>query len=88
MTKKAAAAVTVLFVLGFAGVASAEETDDYKTQDEKDGYSVTFKDDGLLGGGLDGGGPMIKVRGRPVRVTLIRPRTSFVQEMLKSVENL
>jgi hypothetical protein len=28
------------------------------------------------------------VRPGPVRTTLIRPRTSFVPEMLKSVENL
>ena len=30
----------------------------------------------------------IRVRPGPVRTTLIRPRTSFVPEMLKSVENL
>jgi pSer/pThr/pTyr-binding forkhead associated (FHA) protein len=29
-----------------------------------------------------------KIRPGPVRTTLIRPRTSFVPEMLKSVENL
>jgi hypothetical protein len=30
----------------------------------------------------------IRVRPGPVRTTLIRPRTSFVPEMLKSVENI
>ena len=29
-----------------------------------------------------------RVRPGPVRTTLIRPRTSFVPEMLKSVENI
>ena len=77
----------MLFVLGFATTASAEE-DGYTTQDDKDGYSVKFVDDLLDGGGLGATGPMITIRQQTVRVTLIRPRTSFVQELYKSVENI
>ena len=45
-------------------------------------------DDKLMDAGQDGTSPMILVRPRSVRMTLIRPRTSFVAEMLKSVEAL
>jgi hypothetical protein len=47
-----------------------------------------FKDDALLGAGFGAEGDVIRVRGVGLRVLLIRPRASFVPEMLKSVENL
>lgn len=52
--------------------------------------SVTYEflDDPLAGGGLDPHGGVIKLRNRTVRLLLIRPRTQFVTEMLKSIENL
>jgi len=53
-----------------------------------DGYGYSFEDDPLSAGGLAPTDATIKVRPGPVRTTLIRPRTSFVPEMLKSVENL
>lgn len=68
----------------FAGSASAQ----VKTSEDKGGYGYEFKDDPLS---AVGGGPAddtIKVRPGGIRATLIRPRTSFVPEMLKSVENL
>ena len=39
-------------------------------------------------GGFGPNDATIRVRPGPLRTTLIRPRTSFVPEMLKSVENL
>ena len=42
----------------------------------------------LSAGGFGPNDATIRVRPGPVRTTLIRPRTSFVPEMLKSVENL
>ena len=39
-------------------------------------------------GGFGPSDATIRVRPGPVRTTLIRPRTSFVPEMLKSVENI
>ena len=55
---------------------------------EGDGYGYEFSDDPLSAGGFGPNDATIRVRPGPVRTTLIRPRTSFVPEMLKSVENL
>jgi hypothetical protein len=52
-------------------------------------YGYKFEDDPLsAGGGFGPSDATIRVRPGPVRTTLIRPRTSFVPEMLKSVENI
>jgi len=59
-----------------------------KSSDQKDGYGYEFADDPLAAGGFGPNDATIRVRPGPVRTTLIRPRTSFVPEMLKSVENL
>jgi hypothetical protein len=53
-----------------------------------EGYGYTFADDPLAAGGFGPNDATIRVRPNAVRNTLIRPRTSFVPEMLKSVENL
>jgi hypothetical protein len=53
-----------------------------------EGYQYEFTDDPLAAGGLSPNDATIRVRPGPVRSTLIKPRTSFVPEMLKSVENL
>ena len=55
---------------------------------KEDGYGYEFGDDPLSAGGFGPNDATIRVRPGPVRTTLIRPRTSFVPEMLKSVENL
>ena len=61
-------------------------------QEEKnaggEGYGYEFDDDPLSAGGFGPNDATIRVRPRAARTTLIRPRTSFVPEMLKSVENL
>jgi hypothetical protein len=58
------------------------------TGESKEGYGYEFSDDPLSAGGFGPNDATIRVRPGPVRTTLIRPRTSFVPEMLKSVENL
>jgi hypothetical protein len=55
---------------------------------EGEGYGYEFSDDPLSAGGFGPNDATIRVRPGPVRTTLIRPRTSFVPDMLKSVENL
>ena len=55
---------------------------------KKEGYGYEFSDDPLNAGGFGPNDATIRVWPGPVRTTLIRPRTSFVPEMLKSVENL
>ncbi len=74
----------VLASTAFAqGKTAAKET---KGGDE--GYGYTFDDDPLNAGGFGPNDATIRVRPRAARTTLIRPRTSFVPEMLKSVENI
>jgi hypothetical protein len=58
------------------------------TGGKEEGYGYEFSDDPLSAGGFGPNDATIRVRPGPVRTTLIRPRTSFVPEMLKSVENL
>ena len=58
------------------------------SEDTNEGYGYTFDDDPLAAGGFGPNDATIKVRARAARTTLIRPRTTFVPEMLKSVENL
>lgn len=56
--------------------------------DSDEGYGYEFDDDPLNAGGFGPYDATIKVRPKAARTTLIRPRTSFVPEMLKSVENI
>src|SRR5262249_51589990 len=55
---------------------------------EGEGYGYEVSDGPLAAGGFGPNDATIRVRPGPVRTTLIRPRTSFVPEMLKSVESL
>ena len=68
-------------VLMSSALALAEDKKD-------DGYGYEFDDDPLNAGGFGPNDATIRVRPRAARTTLIRPRTSFVPEMLKSGENL
>lgn len=80
------AALSVLLVSSVAAAQAQPKPADDK--DKKEGYGYTFDDDPLAAGGFGPGDATIRVRPGAVRTTLIRPRTSFVTEMLKSVENL
>jgi hypothetical protein len=86
-TKRVVMTFAALSVLLVSSVAAAQPkpADD---KDKKEGYGYTFDDDPLAAGGFGPGDATIRVRPGAVRTTLIRPRTSFVTEMLKSVENL
>jgi hypothetical protein len=68
--------------------AAAFAQDTKTTEGGGEGYGYEFADDPLTAGGFGPNDATIRVRPGPVRRTLIRPRTSFVPEMLKSVENL
>ncbi len=72
------------FVLSSAALAQ----DAKAGGDKPDGYGYEFSDDPLNAGGFGPNDATIKVRPRAARTTLIRPRTTFVPEMLKSVENI
>jgi hypothetical protein len=76
----------------FALSSSAALAQEAKTTPGESGgtgdYGYKFEDDPLAAGGFGPSDATIRVRPGPVRTTLIRPRTSFVPEMLKSVENI
>jgi len=76
---------TVAAILATSAFAFAQ---DKAGGEDKEGYGYEFDDDPLSAGGFGPNDATIRVRPRAARTTLIRPRTSFVPEMLKSVENL
>ena len=82
---KAGAALTAAAILLVSTTSFAQ---DAKDSEDGDGYGYEFADDPLTAGGFGPNDATIRVRPVPIRRTLIRPRTSFVPEMLKSVENL
>jgi hypothetical protein len=85
-SKKLALAVAV-GVVAFAATSTAFAQVE-KEEKSDEGYGYTFSDDPLNAGGFGPNDATIRVRPRAARTTLIRPRTSFVPEMLKSVENI
>jgi hypothetical protein len=80
--------VTAIGVSLIASVAFAQPKAAGAAGKKDEGYGYEFSDDPLSAGGFGPNDATIRVRPGPVRTTLIRPRTSFVPEMLKSVENL
>ncbi len=89
MKALARVALAVVVAGGTFFVSSAAFAQAAKSSDsDGEGYGYEFADDPLSAGGFGPTDATIKVRPGPVRRTLIRPRTSFVPEMLKSVENL
>ncbi|HEX2881849.1 MAG TPA: hypothetical protein VHO25_20125 [Polyangiaceae bacterium] len=88
-TKQALVTTAAAAILAFSTNAMAQET---KVKENAggggDGYGYEFDDDPLNAGGFGPNDATIRVRPKAMRTTLIRPRTSFIPEMLKSVENL
>lgn len=78
-----ACAFAAVFLYAAPGAAQTQES---KADDGSYGYE--FEDDPLNAGGFGPNDATIRVRANAARTTLIRPRTSFVPEMLKSVEDL
>jgi hypothetical protein len=76
---------TAVFASSALSFAQAKDT---PGGEKGEGYGYEFDDDPLNAGGFGPNDATIRVRPRAARTTLIRPRTSFVPEMLKSVENL
>jgi hypothetical protein len=68
--------------------ARAEGSSYSETGNTSGDQNIIFKDDPLAAGGFGPKDAIIHVPPQAKRVMLLRPRTQFVQEMLKSVENL
>jgi len=81
-----AVAAVVVFLVSPASADGAPAVT--STTTDSKGYGFVFADDPLEAGGLGGITPRIAVVVHASRATLIRPRTAFVVEMLKSVELL
>ncbi|MBX3229298.1 MAG: hypothetical protein KIT84_18245 [Labilithrix sp.] len=95
MKKRVLIGLVAAFVLSTASAAFAQQPGGGAAAakatgggGKDEGYGYEFSDDPLAAGGFGPNDATIRVRPGPVRTTLIRPRTSFVPEMLKSVENL
>jgi len=71
-----------------SGAAFAQAKEAAAGGEKGEGYGYEFDDDPLAAGGFGPSDATIRVRPRAARTTLIRPRIQFVDEMLKSVENL
>lgn len=87
-TRWGAVAIAAVSMLLVASEALAQDAGKGAGGKKDEGYGYEFTDDPLNAGGFGPNDATIRVRPGPVRTTLIRPRTSFVPEMLKSVENL
>ena len=88
MTRWGAGFVAAALLSAIASSAFAQDAAKPAGKGKDEGYGYEFSDDPLNAGGFGPNDATIRVRPGPVRTTLIRPRTSFVPEMLKSVENL
>jgi len=81
----AAAAICVFCT----NIAFAQDKSSYTENKTSSGQDVTFIDSDVLSASqFDASGGNIRVMPSPKRVLLLRPRTQFVTEMLKSVEEL
>jgi hypothetical protein len=87
-TRRAAALVTAITLSLVAAKADAADPDPISATDTASGYAYTFTDDPLQAIDRDPPAPRIFVARHVLRTQLMRPRTAFVIEMLKSVQAL
>jgi hypothetical protein len=88
MKEHRAIALIAFLAIAFAGTTAAADETTAQVKNNPGGYEYVFGDNPLSAEGLGPIGAQIAVRARAMRETLIRPRTQFVVEMLKSVEKL
>ncbi len=86
--KKTAFGMALALGLFAASSAFADNTSTYVEKKDGNDQNVIFTDDPMTAPGMGPLGDPIKVRPSAVRMMLLRPRTQFIMQMLKSVENL
>ena len=74
----------ITFSLSLGSMAEAQT----KTISHDEGYEYEFEDDPLNAGGFGADDARIRIRRGAQRTTLIKPRTSFIRELIKSVEDI
>jgi hypothetical protein len=87
MNRRIHACLLVIALTAIAAHAVAQSTRETRSS-RPDAYGYTFSDDPLQAGLFGPNDARCVVRPHGMRSTLIRPRTAFVIEMLKSVESL
>ncbi|CAN5791425.1 hypothetical protein BH09MYX1_BH09MYX1_47080 [soil metagenome] len=85
--QKSAAALAAVTVVFSCTIAFADDNG-YVENGVNGDQNVVFKDDPLAALENNPKDFVIRVPASPKRVMLLRPRTQFIQEMLKSVEAL
>jgi len=84
--------IAIGFALALVTVGSTARAERTRTSQDQllsePGYGYVFTDDVMQAGAFTPDDPRIVVASRAARVTLIRPRTAFVVELLRSVETL
>ena len=75
-------------LVALVGVCAAAPNASADPPKKEQGYEYKFTDDKLLGDNMGATGAQIRVVKVGRRERLLRPRIQFVQEMLKSVENM
>jgi hypothetical protein len=88
MRSHAARIVLALAFIGFARNAHADGGPAASTTAYDGGYAYAFYDDLMTADASWAAAPRVAVASHVVRTVLIRPRTNFVPQLLKSVENL
>jgi hypothetical protein len=78
----------LLPVVSLSASARADVDASVSTSRGRQNVEYRFTDDPLAAGGIDPRDSRIVISKHLIRTTLIRPRTQFVLEMLKSVEQL
>jgi hypothetical protein len=87
MRKLACGALLACALVALAGQASAQEST-YVEKKTSEGQDVRFKDDPVGAIANDPIGAQLSSWHPPKRFDLMRPRLTFVPQMLKSVENM
>ena len=78
---------TVCSIIFLSHIALAKDEVRVKNV-QKDYYEYEFEDDPLASTGFGPNDSRIRVRKGAQRATLIKPRTQFIKEIIKSVEGL
>jgi len=75
-------------LLASAGHAAADDTHSPKSEQRADLTAYSFEDQLVVGDTLRPDGEVLQVRNRGARESLVRARTHFVPELLKSAADL